>query len=172
MLVATYFLSVYQVQKLAGRSEAIVVSVRDRHYTPKLQAGFRDVLLLYFDDHDDARDGPDATADPFSTEHAQKLRTWLAPYIASNEKFVLLCHCRAGLSRSASLSFWANQELGVPLRTTFPTYYLNRHVLTVLNPSISPPVVPPGKSRIPDEDVERFFNEDDIWADIDGKNSS
>lgn len=167
MLTAVYFLSVYQAQKIAGRSDTVVVSIRDRHFTPKLQTGFRDVLPLFFDDHDDARDGVDEQACRFGIEHAQTLRTWLGLHVASPEPLLFMVHCHAGISRSAAIAWWVHREFGVPLRTTFPAYFLNRHVLKVLNPTLDLPNMPE-RSVVAKVDFERFFNEDDEWPECGG----
>jgi predicted protein tyrosine phosphatase len=142
MLGRVAFVSLNQVQALAGRGDTLVVSIRDARYTPVLDPGFADVLPLEFDDHDDDRDGLDAIKRKFDAGHSEVLRAWLAARAEAPEVYDLLVHCRAGMSRSAAIAWWVHREFDVPLTTRFPAYHLNRHVLRTLNPRLVPPEVP------------------------------
>lgn len=136
------FISLHQVQKLPGRPDTVLVSIQDRHYAPKLQPGFADVLVLDFDDHDPERDGLDALAEKFTPEQATQLREWVMTHGRATAPRNLLVHCNAGISRSAAIAWWVHREFGTPLSTRFPACYLNRHVLRLLNPDILPPAIP------------------------------
>ncbi len=94
------FVSLHQAQKLPGRPDTVVVSIQDRHYAPKLQPGFADVLVLDFDDHDPERDGLDALAEKFTPEQASQLREWVLTHGRATVPTNLLVHCNAGISRS------------------------------------------------------------------------
>lgn len=156
MLKSIQFLSLRQAEKLAGRPDVIVVSVRDRHQRPNLCGGFGDVLPLSFDDYDEQRDGLDALQEPFSTSQAETLKRWLVPYVGAREAFTLVVHCHAGISRSAAIAWWAHQTYGAELATRFPAGYLNRHVLRILDPAMAPPPLPADAAPMPHgRDFER-----------------
>jgi predicted protein tyrosine phosphatase len=166
MLTAVYFLSLYQAQKVAGRHDAVVVSIHDRHFTPTLQPGFRGVLTLYFDYYDIDRDDVVENVDPFDLGHAIALRVWLKQHRKSPDSIILIIHCHAGISRSAAIAWWVHREFEVPLHTQYPAHYLNRHVLRVLNPAIDPPAIPEGTSLM--KPTARVF--DDDWPSLDADN--
>ena len=139
MIQRVAFVSLYQAQKLTGRADTVVISVCDRHYRAKLQSGFADVLDLYFDDYDPNRDGQRDHVDPFTAELADIARQWVIRHHSNSAALSALVHCYAGLSRSAALAWWINQEFNIPLTTSFTLAHLNGHVLHTLNPSITAP---------------------------------
>lgn len=149
MLKSVHFIPLYQAEKLEGRPDVIVVSIHDRHFRPNLRSGFRDVLRLHFDDYDCERDGLDALQDTFTQEQAEILKSWLEPYLRAKTDFTLLVHCYAGISRSAAVAWWAHKTHGLALRTTYPAWNLNRHVLRVLDSSIAPPPKPDESPTMP-----------------------
>lgn len=149
MLKRVHFIPLSQAEKLEGRPDVIVISIHDRHYLPNLRSGFRDVLRLHFDDYDRERDGIDALQDSFTPEQAETLKSWLEPYLRANTDFTLLVHCHAGISRSAAVAWWAHKAHGLELKTDFPAWYLNRHVLRTLDPDIAPPPKPDEASLMP-----------------------
>jgi alpha/beta superfamily hydrolase len=107
------------------------------------------VLRLYFDDYDKERDGNDVLQDSFTPEQAEALKSWLEPYQRANTEFTLLVHCYAGISRSAAIAWWAHKAFGLELKTDFPAWYLNRHVLRTLAPDIAPPTKPDDAPAMP-----------------------
>ena len=149
MIKDIHFTSRYQAERVEGRLDTIVVSIHDRHSKPNLRSGFRDVLRLAFDDYDRERDGMDALMGAFSAEQAETLKSWLEPYLRANTTYTLLVHCHAGISRSAAVAYWAHKTHGLELKTDYPTFYLNRHVLRTLDPSIEPPPKPEDAPEIP-----------------------
>lgn len=151
MLKSVHFIPLYQAEKLEGKPDVIVISIHDRHYRPNLRSGFRDVLRLHFDDYDRERDGNDALQDSFTPEQAGVLKSWLEPYLRAKTDFTLLVHCHAGISRSAAVAWWAHKAHGLELRTTYPSWYLNSHVLRVLDPSIAPPTKPDDAPAMPQD---------------------
>lgn len=144
MLKRLYFLSLFQTERIDGRADTIVISIRDRHFKARLREGFGDVLSLYFDDYE--FDGiSDRPVDIFTPAHANALRNWLQRYSEANDEFTVLVHCHAGISRSAAIAWWiyqSYQEHGLVLKTTYPFWYLNRDVLRVLDPNMSAPQKP------------------------------
>lgn len=148
MIHSIHFLSQRQAEKIVGRPDLILVSIRTRHSAPRLHGAFGGMLPLCFDDYDPDQDGPDSAQDTFSPEQAEELKQWLVPYLRSEEVFTLLVHCHAGVSRSAAVAWWAHQSHGIPLATTFTAGYLNRHVLRTLDPKLVPPPLPPQAPRL------------------------
>ncbi len=114
----------------------MLIFICGRHYAPALQAGFADVLALDFDDHDDGRYGRDALAETFTPEQAARLRECVTKHGNVSVPRNLLVYCNAGISRSATVDWWVHREFCTPLSPIFPTYYLHRHVLHLLNPAI------------------------------------
>lgn len=151
MLKNVRFISQHHAERLDGRPDVIVVSIHDRHARPNLRSGFRDVLRLCFDDYDRERDGVDALQEAFSPEHAEALKSWLEPYLRARMGFTLLVHCHAGVSRSAAVAWWAHKAHGLEIRTDFPVWYLNRHVLRIMDPAIAPPLKPDDAPAMPRE---------------------
>lgn len=149
MLKRVHFIPLAQAEKLTGRPDVIVISIHDRHFLPNLRSGFRDVLRLHFDDYDQERDGMDALQDSFTPEQADTLKWWLEPYLRANTEFTLLVHCYAGISRSAAIAWWAHKAHGLELMTDYPAWYLNRHVLRILDPGIAPPTKPDDAPAMP-----------------------
>jgi predicted protein tyrosine phosphatase/predicted alpha/beta-hydrolase family hydrolase len=142
MIDEVHFSSRYHAERVEGRLDTIVVSIHDRHAKPSLRSGFRDVLYLAFDDYDRERDGADALMEPFTADQADTLKHWLETYLRAASSYKLLIHCHAGISRSAAIAYWAQRTYELDLKTDYPTYYLNRHVLKTLNPKIEPPQIP------------------------------
>jgi len=158
-----YFLSQRQAEKIEGRKDIIVVSIHALHRPPRLLGSFADVLHLSFDDHDPERDGMDALQEKFSVKHADALKSWLEPYLQAHDTFHLLVHCHAGISRSAAIAWWMHHAYGAKLRTTYPPWYLNRHVLRVLDRTIKPPPMPVDAPQMPpprDLELPPNFDED------------
>jgi predicted esterase len=149
MIKDIHFTSQYHAERIDGLPGVIVVSIHDRHCQPKLRSGFRDVLRLAFDDYDPERDGMDALMDTFSAEQAETLKSWLEPYLRANTTYTLLIHCYAGISRSAAVAYWAHKTHGLELKTDYPTFYLNRHVLRTLDPEIKAPPKSDDAPKIP-----------------------
>lgn len=151
MLKSVHFIPLNLAEKLEGRPDVIVISIHDRHFRPNLRSGFRDVLHLDFDDYDSERDGLDPAQDTFTPEQAESLKSWLEPYLRADRDFTLLVHCHAGISRSAAVAWWAHKAHGVELATEFPVWYLNNHVLRVLDPGIATPLKPADAPAMPRE---------------------
>ena len=149
MLKHVHFVSQQQAEKIEGRSDIVVVSIHTRFCLPNLHPGFCDVLDMSFDDHDPQRDGMDALQEKFNIEHAKALKSWLEPYLRQNSNFQLVVHCFAAISRSAAVAWWAHKVHGPNLVTAYPAWYLNRHVLRILDPSIDPPVRPTDAPAMP-----------------------
>lgn len=149
MLKQVHFISQRQAEKLEGRPDVVVVSIHTRQYPTKLHSGFRDVLHLSFDDYDPQRDGMDALQEKFRPEHAISLKSWLEPYLHPTPNLHLVVHCYAGISRSAAVAWWAHKAHGPDLETTYPAWYLNRHVLRTLDPHIDPPERPVDAPAMP-----------------------
>lgn len=149
MLTHVHFISQHHAERLEGRPDVIVVSIHDRHTRPNLRSGFRDVLRLSFDDYDCQRDGADPLQEAFTPEHAETLKSWLEPYLRAGMNFTLLVHCYAGISRSAAVAWWAHKTHALEIRTRYPLWYLNRHVLRMLDPAIAPPSKPDAEPAAP-----------------------
>ncbi len=155
MLKHVHFVPLRQAEKLEGRHDVIVISIHDCHFLPNLRSGFRDVLQLNFDDYDHDRDGMDALKESFTPEQAELVKSWLEPYLRANTEFTLLVHCYAGISRSAAIAWWAHKAHGLELKTEYPAWYLNRHVLRTLDTDIAPPLKP--SDAPPTPAAERAF---------------
>jgi predicted protein tyrosine phosphatase/alpha/beta superfamily hydrolase len=151
MIKHVHFTSRYQAERVEGRPDVVVISIHDRHARPNLRAGFRDVLRLAFDDYDRDRDGADALMEAFTTEQAETLKAWLEPYLRATMTYTLLVHCHAGISRSAAVAWWAHKAHGLEMKTDYPAWYLNRHVLRTLDSAIAPPPKPDDAPEIPQD---------------------
>jgi predicted protein tyrosine phosphatase/predicted esterase len=164
MILEVHFASRYQAERVEGRLDTIVVSIHDRHSKANLRSGFRDVLYLAFDDYDRDRDGTDALMEPFTAEQADTLKHWLETYLRAGTHYKLLIHCNAGISRSAAVAYWAQRTFDLDLKTDYPTYYLNRHVLRTLDPKIEPPPIP---ADAPNPPRDRSFGPPPLLKPID-----
>ncbi len=152
MLKQIYFVPLLHAERIEGRPNIIVVSIHDRHYRPNLRDGFGGVLSLKFDDYDPDLDGITRDRDVFSHDQADTLHAWIETYASSATPFTLLVHCYGGISRSAAVAWWAYrtyQHCGLELKTDYPLWYLNRHVLRVLDSNIQAPRKPDDASVIP-----------------------
>lgn len=151
MLKNVHFVSQRQAEEIKGLSSVVVVSIHDSSRRPALRSGFRDVLFLCFDDYDQDRDGIDALMEPFSLAQAEMLKVWLEQYLYDDTVSDLLVHCHAGISRSAAVAWWAHKKHGLELKTEYPVWYLNRHVLRTLDSTIELPPLPDNVPAMPHE---------------------
>ena len=151
MLKNVHFVSQRQAEAIDGQSSVIVISIHDSSRRPALRSGFRDVLFLCFDDYDQNRDGIDALMEPFSLAQAETLKAWLGKYLDDDTVSDLLVHCHAGISRSAAVAWWAHKKHGLELKTEYPAWHLNRHVLRTLDSAIEPPPLPDNVPAMPYE---------------------
>lgn len=149
MIRELHFASRHHAERVDGRLDTIVISIHDHDSKANLRSGFRDVLYLAFDDYDRERDGLDASMEPFTPEQADTLKHWLEAYLRAGSHYKLLIHCYAGISRSAAVAYWAQRTYSLDLKTDYPTYYLNRHVLRTLDPTIEPPPIPADAPKQP-----------------------
>jgi predicted protein tyrosine phosphatase len=144
MLTDVEFLSKSQAEQLVVGSDVLFVSIRAPGERVSLKPGHRDVITLEFDDWDPQRDGMGARriVTPFSNVLAKKLKTWLGAYANAPERYRVLVHCQAGMSRSAAVAWWVHVTHGAILKTTTTTAYMNRFVLKILNSAIAAPDFP------------------------------
>lgn len=148
------FLSLDKFKRIRPSTGVAVISILDQDEglrRPRL-AGFRDVLVMDFEDTYEERKLAAAGAwpdNPTDEEHqrfaqgrgeriptladAERIVAFLAKHRHSPESLQLLVHCHQGVSRSAAVALWTSVNFRVPLGTSFSTDHANPRLLRLMD---------------------------------------
>lgn len=138
MIESVSFMSLDKARKLTPNIQSLMISILDlderiSHRVPKL-SGYRSVLSLSFEDTSEETKmvNPGSWADdPEEHDHvkfcqhrgemvptltdAKMIFDFVKRHHESDEKLSLLVHCKAGMSRSAAVAFWASDFTNAPM---------------------------------------------------------
>ena len=153
MLTKIKFFGLEDLERYAPEGDAVIISVLSRQeelHRPTF-VRYRDALILQFDDtteeHFNALPGswPATMADEDHAKavhepggrapeaiDAERIRDFVSQYHASPNKYELVVHCFAGISRSAAIALWASVRHWIPLDTSASTDDANKRLLRLL----------------------------------------
>ncbi len=111
-----------------ARPDWVVISLSECGAEPaKLKDGWQAILRIEF--HDIVEPVPDEPFDLFTPDQARQIIQFVQDANTSGATGVLV-HCRAGISRSASVAKWIANKYELPFPVGYSLY--NKHVFRVL----------------------------------------
>jgi predicted protein tyrosine phosphatase len=120
------YVSRREAESRVGSAEWAIISISDPfHYPAMLKGGWHSVLRLEFSDI--LQESKMSVL--FSEIDAQSIRKFVK-HADENGCAGILVHCKAGVSRSASIAKWVAEKFGLSVDSSFDGY--NRHVYLML----------------------------------------
>ncbi len=121
MLCSIDHLSRSAAEALRPDPDTAVISITDTGAPPaRLEEGFWTVVRLVFDDVTAPTPWLGRVLVPISDAQADRLVEFLEHAHGSARRLALVCHCEAGISRSAAVAQFAAERYGLPFDPTYP----------------------------------------------------
>lgn len=131
MIKEIMFCSREKAEALGGRDDTVIVSICDPNSEPaRLKYGFRAVLRVRFDELPEGVSSLHGLS-LFSVQQADEIATFIEAVHRFSAPLSLVCHCEAGISRSAAVALFAEALTGASFPERPRAYSANHHVLTV-----------------------------------------
>jgi predicted protein tyrosine phosphatase len=127
------FMSRRAAEALTDRDDLVIISITERDASPAI-LGIPEarILRLSFHDVDPGSEKAAAGFDVFDRGHANAIIEWVRVWQSQPRQVDLICHCKAGISRSAAVATYVANETGCEFPRQSGTQLANRHVLSLL----------------------------------------
>lgn len=132
MIKTVDFIPRIKAEALSSCNGLAIVSITEPEVNPAVLAIPEDrVLRLVFHDVDPGNEAGDRWV-LFEEHHGSRVIEFVRRLHAAPEPFDLICHCRAGISRSAAVALFAAEVTGCAFPRKPFSGLANEHVLSVL----------------------------------------
>lgn len=125
-VISVIHMSQARAEILHPHDDTALISITEPGYTANLKSGWSNLLRLQFHDID----SPVRGYKQFSVHDAKLIMMFLNALPDQVEEVII--HCHAGISRSAALSYWLHNFIGIEIKNEGKFLLKNKHIVSVM----------------------------------------